>query len=100
VQQLIAFCRVLGRNGRRSTRAGTELIIRDPVEFGGYVAAECWAVPHATVMWAIYIAARPAIADELLALRQRYGLPADPNLDILDQYLVLDFLPASWMFPT
>jgi UDP:flavonoid glycosyltransferase YjiC (YdhE family) len=77
-----------------------ELIIRDPVEFGGYLAAECWEIPHATVMWAFYIAARLAIGDELLALRQRYGLPADPNLDTLDRYLVLDFLPASWMFPT
>jgi len=104
VQQLSGFCRVLGRKMaddllELAPTWQPELIIRDPVEFGGYLAAECWAVPHATVMWAFYIAARLAIGDELLALRQRYGLPADPNLDTLDRYLVLDFLPPSWMFP-
>ena len=30
-----------------------QVIIRDPVEFGGYIAAEYWGVPHATIMWAL-----------------------------------------------
>lgn len=47
-----------------------------------------------------YIAARLAIGDALLELRQRYHLPPDPELGTLDRYLILDFLPLSWMFPT
>jgi UDP:flavonoid glycosyltransferase YjiC (YdhE family) len=76
------------------------VIIRDPVEFGGYIAAEYGGLPHATIMWAFYIAARLAVGDALLELRQRYGLPADPELNTLDRYLILDFLPPSWMFPS
>jgi hypothetical protein len=72
---------------------------RDPVEFGGYIAAEHWALPHATVMWAFYISAKFACADAVLELRRRYGLPYDPNLDTLDRYLVLTTLPESWTFP-
>jgi UDP:flavonoid glycosyltransferase YjiC (YdhE family) len=75
-----------------------DCIIRDPVEFGGYIAAEHWALPHATVMWAFYISAKFSCADAVLELRHRYGLPDDPNLDTLDRYLVLTFLPASWTF--
>jgi UDP:flavonoid glycosyltransferase YjiC (YdhE family) len=76
-----------------------DVIIRDPVEFGGYIAAERWGLPHTTIMWALYISAKDICADALLELRQHYGLPADPQLDTLDQYLVLDFLPSSWTFP-
>ena len=76
-----------------------EVIIRDPVEFGGYIAAEYWRLPHATVMWASYISAKMASGDALLELRQRYGLPSDLELDTLDRYLVLDSLPSSWTFP-
>jgi UDP:flavonoid glycosyltransferase YjiC (YdhE family) len=74
-------------------------IIRDPVEFGGYIAAEHHGLPHATVMWAFYISAKFSCADAVLELRRRYGLPDDPELDTLDRYLVLTFLPASWTFP-
>jgi UDP:flavonoid glycosyltransferase YjiC (YdhE family) len=77
-----------------------EVIIRDPLEFGGYIAAEYYGLPHATLMWALYIAAKQGGSQPLLELRQRYGLPADPELNTLDRYLVLDFLPASWTFPT
>lgn len=76
------------------------VIIRDPLEFGGYIAAEYWGLPHASVMWAFYISARHDASQPLLELRQRYGLPADPDLNTLDRYLMLDFLPASWTFPT
>lgn len=76
-----------------------QVIIRDPLEYGSYNAAEYYGLPHATVMWAFYIATRYGGSQPLLELRQRYGLPADPELDSLDRYLVLDFLPASWAFP-
>jgi UDP:flavonoid glycosyltransferase YjiC (YdhE family) len=76
-----------------------DVIVRDPVEFGGYVAAERAGLPHASIMWALYIDAWLAVPDALLALRARYGLPADPGLSTIDRYLMLDFLPASWTFP-
>jgi UDP:flavonoid glycosyltransferase YjiC (YdhE family) len=77
-----------------------EVIVRDPLEFGGYIAAEYSGVPHATIMWAFYITPKPVEGGKaILELRQRYELPADPSLDSLDRYLVLDFLPAAWTFP-
>lgn len=77
-----------------------KVIVRDPLEFGGYIAAEYSGVPHATIMWAFYITPKPIEGGKaILELRQRYGLPADPSLDSLDRYLVLDFLPAAWTFP-
>ncbi len=76
-----------------------DVIVRDPVEFGGYIAAECYGLPHATIIWATYISAKDLCADAVLELRRRYRPPADPGLDTLDRYLVLDFLPASWTFP-
>jgi UDP:flavonoid glycosyltransferase YjiC (YdhE family) len=75
------------------------VIVRDPLEFGGYIAAECAGLPHATIMWAFYLAAKQGASQPILDIRRRYGLPSDPQLDSLDRYLVLDFLPASWAFP-
>lgn len=76
-----------------------DVIVRDPVEFGGYIAAETYGLPHATLIWATYISARALCPEAVLELRQRYRLPDDPDLDTLDRYLVLDFLPSSWTFP-
>jgi MGT family glycosyltransferase len=75
------------------------LIVRDPVEFGGYIAAEVCGLPHATVLWAFYISAKAVCPEAVQELRRRYGLPDDPGLDTLDRYLALDFLPPSWAFP-
>jgi UDP:flavonoid glycosyltransferase YjiC (YdhE family) len=76
-----------------------DLIVRDPLEYGGYIAAERAGLPHATITWGIYIPAQLICPDALAALRQRYGLPADPGLKTIDQYLALNFLPPSWKFP-
>ena len=76
-----------------------EVIIRDPLEFGGYVAAEHHGLPHATTIWATYISAKALCPQAVLELRQRYALPDDGDLDTLDRFLVLDFLPASWTVP-
>ena len=75
------------------------VIVRDQLEFGGYIAAEYHGVPHATIIWATYISAKALCPEAVLELRRRYGLPEDPDLDTLDQYLVFDFLPAAWAFP-
>ncbi len=76
-----------------------DVIIRDPVEFGGYIAAEQHGLPHATPIWATYISAKHLCPEAVTALRREYGLPDDPALDSLDRYLVLDFLPPAWTMP-
>lgn len=75
------------------------VVVRDPVEFGGYIAAERYGLPHATIMWALYISGKLACAEAVSELRRRYGLPDDPRLDTLDRYLILHFLPTSWTPP-
>ena len=76
-----------------------DLIIRDPLEFGGYIAAERYGLPHVSTMWATYISTKALCPGIVSDLRRRYGLPDDPALDSLDRYLVLDFLPAAWTIP-
>jgi UDP:flavonoid glycosyltransferase YjiC (YdhE family) len=76
-----------------------DVIVRDPVEYGGYIAAEHHGVPYATAIWATYISAKHLCPDAVVELRRRYALPDDPALDSLDRYLVLDFLPSSWTIP-
>ena len=73
-----------------------DLIVRDPVEYGGYVAAEALGIPHATIMWAIYIDPRHILPELLDGLRVRHGLPSDPTLATYDRFLVLKFLPPAW----
>jgi UDP:flavonoid glycosyltransferase YjiC (YdhE family) len=76
-----------------------EVIVRDPLEFGGYIAAEHFGLPHATITWAIYINPKLLCPEALLDLRRRYSLPDDPELNTLDRYLVFNFLPPVWQFP-
>jgi UDP:flavonoid glycosyltransferase YjiC (YdhE family) len=76
-----------------------DVIIRDPLEFGGYIAAEHYGLPHATITWAVYINPQPLCPEALIELRRRYALPDDPELDTLDRYLVFNFLPPAWQFP-
>ncbi len=76
-----------------------DVIIRDPLEFGGYIAAESYRIPHATITWAVYINPKALCSEALVELRQRYRLPDDSELTTLDRYLVLNFLPPAWKFP-
>lgn len=75
-----------------------DVIVRDPLEYGGYIAAERHGIPYATAIWATYISPRHMVPGALAQLRQRFGLTPDPELQTLDRYLVLDFLPPSWKF--
>ncbi|MBN2469552.1 MAG: glycosyltransferase family 1 protein [Anaerolineae bacterium] len=75
-----------------------DVIIRDPVEFGGYIAAELHGLPYASLMWAIYITPKYGCVAPLAALRARYGLPEDPDLASFERYLVLTGMPRSWRF--
>lgn len=82
--------------------AGTwkpDVIVRDPLEFGGYIAAEFYGIPHATPIWATYIPAQYLVPAAVSELRRSFGLRDDPGLISMDRYLVLDFLPPSWTFP-
>ena len=60
-----------------------DVIVRDPLEFGGYIAAESYRIPHATMSWAVYIDPKSLCPEALVELRRRYGLPDDPELTTL-----------------
>lgn len=75
-----------------------DAVVRDPLEYGGYIAAERGRIPHATAIWATYISTRHMLPGAFAELRRRFGLPPDPDQLTLDRFLVLDFLPPSWKF--
>ena len=76
-----------------------DVIVRDPLEYGGYIAAEIYKIPHATPIWATYIPAQDLVPAAFSELRRSFGLADDPGLINPDRFLVLDFLPPSWTFP-
>ena len=104
VQQVYGFVQALGPQMADDVSAlmknwRPDVIIRDPLEFGGYIAAERYGLPHATITWAIYINPKPLCPEALIDLRRRYALPDDPEFDTLDRYLVFNFLPPTWKLP-
>jgi UDP:flavonoid glycosyltransferase YjiC (YdhE family) len=78
-----------------------DVIIRDPMEFGGCIAAERLGIPHATISVGLFFPAAMwhFIAPQLSRLRQTWGLSPDPNLDMLYRYLYLAFVPPSYQIP-
>jgi UDP:flavonoid glycosyltransferase YjiC (YdhE family) len=104
VQQVYGFVQALGPRMADDVIALMEnwqpdVIVRDPLEFGGYIAAEHYGLAHATITWAIYINPKELCPEALIELRRRYGLPDDPELNTLDRYLVFNFLPPVWKLP-
>jgi UDP:flavonoid glycosyltransferase YjiC (YdhE family) len=78
-----------------------DVIVRDEMDFGSAVVAERLRIPHASV---IVIGAgsfvKPAlIAEPLSMLRADYGLPADPDLVMLNRHLVLSPFPPTFRHP-
>jgi UDP:flavonoid glycosyltransferase YjiC (YdhE family) len=78
-----------------------DIVVRDEVDFGAAVAAERLGIPCACVL---VLAAggflrRSVVAEPLQALRDQYGLPADPDLAMLDGSLVLSPFPPSFRLP-
>lgn len=87
---LIALC--------RSWRP--DLVVRDPVEFGGCVAAECCGILHLTgrenrflppERWVAYL------GEPMAQLRRAHGLPPDPELAMLFRYLALAWVPPRFV---
>jgi MGT family glycosyltransferase len=83
-----------------------DMLVRDPLEFGGCVAAEVLGRPHAACgpLFCFWDGARhdrpgeTALFD-LDGLRAAYGLPPDPQLDMLHRYRYLACLPPSFPGP-
>ena len=73
------------------------ILIREDMEFAGCIAAERFSLPHATVQvtaWRPWF--RPVIVDVLNHLREGVGLPPDPDLAMLDRYLLISPGPPSY----
>ena len=83
-----------------------DVVVRDPLEFGGCVAAEVLGLPHAACgpLFALWDGAWHGAPGELAVpslddVRRAHGLPADPGLAMLHRYLYLAFLPPAFLGP-
>jgi UDP:flavonoid glycosyltransferase YjiC (YdhE family) len=79
-----------------------DLIVRDPTEFGGCVAAECLGIPHATGREGSFRS--PArwgdlIGESLNGVRRTHGLPPDPEMAMLYRYLGFAWVPPRFLDP-
>lgn len=89
------------RHATEITRIGREwapdLIVRDEVDLGSAVAAEVLGVPCASmvVLMAGGFLTKELVAEPIAELRDAHGLPADPELAMLDGTLTLYPGPAS-----
>ena len=77
------------------------VVVREDLEFAGYVAAEREGLPHVAVQVAAW---RPnlhaLLASPLDRLRDSVGLPPDPDLAMLYRYLFLITSPPRYRDPT
>ena len=65
-------------------------VVRDAADYGSCIAAEILGIPHAAHEGAAFVASTKSIVAEPLAdLRSANGLPPDPELRMLERYLVL-----------
>jgi UDP:flavonoid glycosyltransferase YjiC (YdhE family) len=83
-----------------------EMIVRDPMEFGGCVAAEVLGIPHATsgpllAFWRGSWTGPPGEIGkpDFEELRRSYDLPPDPALTMLHRYLYLALVPPAFPHP-
>jgi MGT family glycosyltransferase len=83
-----------------------DLLVRDPLEFGGCVAAEVLGLPHTAYgplfcFWDGAWHATPAEVPkpELNGLRTAHELPPDPKLVMLHRHLYLACLPRTFLGP-
>ncbi len=83
-----------------------DVLVRDPLEFGGCVAAEVLGLPHAACgplfcFWdgAWHATPGETATPELDGMRAAHGLPPDPKLAMLYRHLYLACLPQSFLGP-
>jgi UDP:flavonoid glycosyltransferase YjiC (YdhE family) len=78
-----------------------DVVIRDEVDFGAAIAAERLGLPcvNVLVLAAGGFLRKSVVAEPLHDLRGEYGLPADPELAMLDGGLVLSPFPPSFRSP-
>jgi UDP:flavonoid glycosyltransferase YjiC (YdhE family) len=77
-----------------------DLIVRDPGEYGGCVAAECLGIPHATGREGPFRSPthyRELFGESLDALRRTHGLPPDPDMAMLYRYLGFAWTPPRFL---
>ncbi|WP_437963536.1 glycosyltransferase [Sorangium sp. So ce260] len=82
----------------RARTGQPDLIVRDAMEFGGYVAAEALGIPHATISVGLFTPIerqQQSLGPSIDKLREAFGLPADPGLAMLYRYLYLSFVAPS-----
>jgi len=72
-----------------------DVVVRDPMEYGGCIAAEVAGIPHAVgrmgALWHPEIR-RSMAEDGLSEIRARFGLPEDPEAEMLFRYLAFAFI--------
>ena len=84
-----------------------DLIVREGMEYGGCVAAECLGIPHASVAINTYGALdwpdvhhiagnRLLVGAALSRHRAKHGLPPDPDVQMPFRHLHLCFTPPRW----
>jgi MGT family glycosyltransferase len=83
-----------------------DVLVRDPLEFGGCVAAEALGCPHAACgpcfcFWdgAWHATPGEVAKPELDRVRAVHGLPPDPELVMLHRHLYLACLPPTFLGP-
>ena len=73
-----------------------DLVVRDYSDFGGCIAAEVFGIPHASHQaGANFDELMSDLVDPLADLRAAYGLPPDPELRMLERFLLLSPFPLS-----
>lgn len=76
-----------------------DVVVREPTEWGGYLAAECWEIPHATLDYNPAAGTELAdIVDVLAAQRTELGL--DPVVSDPYRYLRAGVLPEQCYPPS
>jgi UDP:flavonoid glycosyltransferase YjiC (YdhE family) len=78
-----------------------DVLLRDPVEYGGYIAAEVRGIPHVASGAGLFGPPwmQATIEESLAELRAEYRLAPDPTAASLHRYLTLAPLPRSWVAP-